>query len=207
MSTKSSVQGAMSQSGFPISPSTEMGLGDLRQRYDFGNDIHLILTGQVVDLEFVHHKVFETKVNASPEEVWKFHSSAKSLEILTPRNRRARLVSSQMAVEDDALHVMQIRLFGIIPVVWKARISQVTPPYGFTDDAEKSPFKFWRHRHDFIPDGDGTLIRDRITYAVPFGILGKLVNKVYISKDIDGLFAYRHEATKKALAQAGRDTR
>lgn len=155
----------------------------------------------------MHYKVFETKVDASPEEVWKFHSSAKSLETLTPRNRRAKLISSEMAVEDDALHVMRIRLFGIIPVVWKARISQVTPPYGFTDQAEKSPFKFWRHRHDFIPDGEGTLIRDMIAYIVPFGKLGKLVNKIYVSKDIDSLFAFRHEATKKALDLAGRGTR
>lgn len=166
----------------------------------------MILTGQAVDLESVYYKLYELKVEASPEEVWEFHSSARSLEALTPPGKRAKIISNEKDVKEDALHSVRMWLFGIVPVVWKARISQVTPPYGFTDQAEKSPFKFWRHRHDFIPEGEGTLIRDMVAYIVPFGKLGKAVNKFYVSKDLDRLFAYRHEATKKALAQAGRDT-
>lgn len=161
---------------------------------------------QAVDFAPVHYKVYELKVDASPEEVWKFHSSAKSLEVLTPRSRRAKLLSKSGAVEDNALHVMRLWFLLIIPVVWKARISQVTPPFGFTDQAEKSPFKFWRHRHDFIPDGDGTLIRDMIAYIVPFGKLGKAVNRLYVAKDLDRIFAYRHQATKEALRQSGPNT-
>lgn len=183
-----------------------MGLAVRWHRYDFGNDIGLILNAQAVDFAPVHYKVYETRVDASPEEVWKFHSSAKALEALTPPSRRTKLLSRSNAVEDNALHIMRVWLLFVIPVVWKARISQVTPPYGFTDQAEKSPFKFWRHRHDFIPDGDGTLIRDMIAYIVPFGKLGKVVNRIFIAKDLDRLFAFRHQATKEALAQSDPNT-
>lgn len=123
-------------------------------------------------------------------------SSAKALETLSLPGRRVKVLSGDK-VEDDALHVVRLWVFGIFPVVWKARISQVTPPYGFTDQAEKSPFKFWRHRHDLIPDGDGTLIRDVVAYIMPAGKLGKAVNKVLVEKDLDKVFAYRHEVLAK----------
>jgi ligand-binding SRPBCC domain-containing protein len=144
----------------------------------------------------VHTKVYELRVPASPEQVWKFHSSAESLKKLTPPNRKVRFLTNETKVEENALHTVRLLILGFIPVTWKARISQVTPPFGFTDQAEKSPFKFWRHRHDFIPDGDGTLIRDTVAYIVPGGKLGKAINKLHVEKDLDRLFAYRHEVTK-----------
>lgn len=154
----------------------------------------------------MHNKVYETKVDSPPERVWEFHSSAQALQVLTPPNRRVKLISIDNSVRDGALHVMQVWILSIIPTVWKARISQVTPPFGFTDQAEKSPFKFWRHRHDFIPDGEGTLIRDTIDYLLPLGFLGKVMNRIYIAKDLDRLFAFRHQATKVALDSPGPST-
>lgn len=147
----------------------------------------------------MYTKVFELRVDASPEKVWEFHSSAQALSKLTPPNKRVKLLSRDLSVFDGAIHEMRIMLFGFIPSTWRARIDQVTPPYGFTDQAEKSPFAFWRHRHDFIPDGDGTIIRDIVVYEMPFGKLGKAVHKLLLSKDIERLFAFRHQATKKAL--------
>ena len=47
---------------------------------------------------------FELEVAASPEDVWQFHKSASALQELTPRNVRVRLIGSNVAVEDNALH-------------------------------------------------------------------------------------------------------
>jgi ligand-binding SRPBCC domain-containing protein len=139
----------------------------------------------------VHSKVYELRVAASPEEVWKLLSSPEALKKLTPPANRLRLLGHAEAVKDGQLQVLRVWVMGIIPMVWKVRISQVTPPYGFTDQAEKSPFKFWRHRHDYIPDGDGTLIRDMIAYIVPWGKLGKALNRLFVSKELDRQFLYR----------------
>ncbi len=154
----------------------------------------------------MHYKVFELKVASPPEKVWEFHSSGKSLELLAPPGKRVKLISPDLEMNDGTLQVMRMWILGILPITWRARISQVTPPYGFTDQAEKSPFKFWRHRHDFIPDGDGTLIRDMVAYILPMGKLGKVINKLYVEKDLDRIFAYRHEAFKRILGESAPDT-
>jgi ligand-binding SRPBCC domain-containing protein len=145
-------------------------------------------------------RVWELEVAASQEEVWAFHSSAEALEALTPPGRKLTPLTDDLEVRNGALHVMGFKLFGIIPQKWKARISDVRPPHGFVDTAEPSPFKAWRHQHEFIalPNG-GTLIRDTVTYIPPGGPFAGLVNKLFVSKDLDALWAFRHQATKKAL--------
>jgi len=159
--------------------------------------MQMILHGLAVDLPSVHTKLYELQVAAPPEEVWKFFSTVEALAVLTPPNRRMKQIGSERAVVDGALHVMRIWVFGLVPVIWKSRISQVTPPYGFTDQAEKSPFQFWRHRHDMIPTNGGTLIRDIVAYIVPFGKLGKAVNKLFVGKDLDRLFEHRHRVLRE----------
>lgn len=152
---------------------------------------------EAVDFATVHSKVYELRVAASPEEVWKLLSSPEALLKLTRPGSRLRLLGPAEPVKDGQLQILRVWILGIIPVRWKVRISQVTPPYGFTDQAERSSFKFWRHRHDYIPDGDGTLIRDMIAYIVPFGKFGKAVNRVYVSKELDRQFEYRREVLLK----------
>lgn len=145
----------------------------------------------------LHSKLYELQVAAPPEEVWEYFQSVEALAELTPPNRRFKIIGKETKVVDGALHSMRIWLFGVLPVVWKSRISQVTPPYGFTDQAEKSPFQFWRHRHDLIPADGGTLIRDIVAYIVPLGKLGKAVNKLFVSKDLDKLFEHRHKVLRE----------
>jgi len=152
----------------------------------------------------VYTKVFEIRVDASPEKVWEFHSSARALLKLTPPKMRLRLLGKDLDVFEGAIHEMRFMLFGFIPCAWRTKIDQVTPPYGFTDQAERSPFAYWRHRHDFIPDGEGTLIRDIVVYEMPFGKLGKAVHKLRLSKDIERVSAYRHHVTKQALESSRR---
>lgn len=150
----------------------------------------------------MYTKVFELRVPAPVGRVWEFYRSGSSLEKLSPPGSHVRMATPDAKVEEGALHEIRMRKFGL-PIKWLARISQVTPPYGFTDQAEKSPFAFWRHRHDFIPDGEGTLIREILVYEMPFGKLGKAVHKLRVEKDIEALFAYRQEVMKKEFGGDG----
>jgi ligand-binding SRPBCC domain-containing protein len=103
---------------------------------------------------------------------------------------------------DGQLVDMRIWLLGFIPVRWRARICQVTPPFGFTDQAEKSPFKFWRHRHDFIPDSGGTRIREIVAYIVMGGKPGMAINKWFVRKSLDRLFAHRQKVMQERFGGA-----
>jgi len=148
----------------------------------------------------VTKREYKLVVPNSLEEVWNFHNSAKALVALTPPQRRIRALVDDLEVRDGALHVFQFVQFGL-PMVWKARISEVDPPNGFTDTAEQSPFPFWRHRHAFLEVSEGTLIHDQLEYQAPGGPLSGLIDRLVVQRDLDRLFAFRHAATLSALAR------
>jgi hypothetical protein len=40
---------------------------------------------------------------------------------------------------------------------------------------------------------------DHVTYEMPFGPLGNLVDRLLVRHDIERMFAYRHRVTREAL--------
>lgn len=140
-------------------------------------------------------KVYESVLPATVDELWEFHQWPRALEFLTPPGRKLER-ASEMPLHNGALHVLRFRLFGVLPMEWRARISEVNPPYGFVDTAEKSPFAYWRHHHEFAEHADGALLRDTIDYFPPFG---NLSNSLIVSKQLDDLFAFRHRRTREGI--------
>jgi ligand-binding SRPBCC domain-containing protein len=140
---------------------------------------------------------FETRLDVPPEVVADFHRSVEALTLLNPPGTRVEILGEDTEVRDGALHVVRIRR-GPFAMVWKARISEVGP-HGFTDTAEQSPFASWRHRHEYLPEGDGTLLRDTVEYALPFGVLGRLADRLFVRRKIERAFGVRHQGTARAL--------
>ena len=54
----------------------------------------------------------------------------------------------------------------------------------------------WVHEHTFEEKDGGTLARDHVSYAVPGGAL---VNRLFVSRDVRGIFEYRTERLLEAL--------
>lgn len=107
------------------------------------------------------------------------------------------MLSDPAPLEEGAIHRIRIRLFGFIPVMWESKLDQVTPPFGFADQAVRSPFKMWRHRHEFEPIEGGSIVRDKVVLLMPFGKLGKIAYQLFVKKTIEADFAYRHRVYKE----------
>lgn len=133
-------------------------------------------------------------MDCNPEELWEFHSDVRALKQLAPKGTKIAILGQITKVEEGALHKIKISRFGI-SMRWDARITEVEPPHGFTDIAERSPFTYWRHRHEFKALGTGTQLRDRVNYAVPFGLIGKLLDRLLIRGAIKSMFRKRHKST------------
>jgi hypothetical protein len=138
---------------------------------------------------------FESVLPVPPEHVARFHEDARALTMLAPPGSTVEVVG-EATVREGALHDLRIRRFGL-PLRWLARISEVGP-HGFTDTAERSPFARWRHRHEWLPHAQGTLLRDTVEFEMPFGPLGKLAEPLAV-RDVRAMFAHRHRVTREAL--------
>ncbi|WP_350347934.1 SRPBCC family protein [Agromyces sp. G08B096] len=59
-----------------------------------------------------------------------------------------------------------------------SRITRMSRPESFVDEQLRGPFASFRHEHRFEPDGDGTLMLDRVDFGPPLGVLGRLAELV-----------------------------
>ena len=75
------------------------------------------------------------------------------------------------------------------------------PHERLVDGARKSPFRHWRHHHLFATDGDGTVMTDRVEYALPFGVIGLLLDMTVMRVVFTAMFIARHRATRKFFAK------
>jgi ligand-binding SRPBCC domain-containing protein len=65
------------------------------------------------------------------------------------------------------------------------------------------PFRIWSHRHKFeVIDNYTTRIIDKITFELPFGFVGKLL-EFYFNSKLQKIFEHREYATKKFLEEPG----
>jgi ligand-binding SRPBCC domain-containing protein len=126
-----------------------------------------------------------------PKEIFPFFCNEKNLERLTPPFLNFHVVGkSSEAMQEGTLIEYKLSLHGI-PFRWKSVIEKWTPGTSFVDQQITGPYKRWHHTHEFIPMSQGTLMRDRVSYSLPFGRLGSLLTSWKVIKDVNNIFAYR----------------
>ncbi|MET1051075.1 MAG: SRPBCC family protein, partial [Mycetocola sp.] len=81
--------------------------------------------------------------------------------------------------------------FGV-PLRMTSRITALNPPHSFTDEQVRGPFRSFRHEHEFRPSGAGTLMVDRVSFAAPFGVLGRVVERLVLASYMKRLIERRN---------------
>ncbi len=132
----------------------------------------------------------EIKLGRSLAEVFPFFADARSLETITPPWLRFQILTPEpIEMRTGTLIRYRLRVHGI-PMRWKSEITAWEPPYRFVDAQISGPYRLWVHEHTFEENGGGTLVRDRVCYAI---LGGALVNRLFIRPDLRKIFDYRHE--------------
>lgn len=143
---------------------------------------------------------YEQFVGMPLDEVFSFFSRPENLALITPSWLGfVILTPSPLEMRNGVLISYAIRIAGI-RVRWISMITSYEPPHQFTDEQLRGPYSFWHHRHMFREEKGGTMVIDELRYAVPFGIVGRIVRKVFIRRQLEKIFSYRAEAIKKIFA-------
>ena len=146
----------------------------------------------------IHVLQREQRLAAPPEAVFPFFEDAWNLEAITPRFLGFRVTTPRpLEMRAGALIDYRLKLHGI-PVRWRTRIEAFEPPHMFVDVQLSGPYRLWHHTHVFEPDGrGGTIMRDRVRYALPLGPLGEAADLAFVRRDLKRIFDFRQEATAR----------
>lgn len=133
------------------------------------------------------------------DELFAFFAEARNLERLTPRWLRFEVLTpAPIAMEPGARIEYRLSVHGV-PLRWVSLIESWEPGRRFVDRQVQGPYKLWHHTHEFEALGSGTLVRDRVRYAVPFGPVGDLARFLFVRRDLDRVFAFRHAAVSEVF--------
>lgn len=77
-----------------------------------------------------------------------------------------------------------------------SKITEMEPPNYFVDEMIKGNFKFFRHEHSFVSQNEKTVMIDLLQYETPFGIFGKLFDKLILKNYMTNLLQTRNRFLK-----------
>ena len=142
----------------------------------------------------------EQRLPGTPDEVFPFFADALNLEAITPPWLGFRVVTPEpVEMRPGALIEYRLKLRGL-PLSWLTRIDEWVPGERFVDLQLAGPYALWHHTHEFAPDGDGgTVMRDTVRYALPFGPVGALAHRVLVRRDLAAIFDFRHAEVARRL--------
>ena len=100
------------------------------------------------------------------------------------------LIKQDETVTWKAKHLFKTRFF-------TSKITEMLLFEKFTDKMIRGDFKFFEHEHHFKPITNGTIVIDILRYETPYGLIGKLVNKFYLSSYIENLIKKRNDVIKQ----------
>jgi ligand-binding SRPBCC domain-containing protein len=142
----------------------------------------------------------EQRLPGEPGEVFPFFADAANLEAITPPFLGFRVVTPA-PIEMRVGTLIEYRLtLHRLAVSWLTRIEEWVPGARFVDVQLHGPYRLWHHTHEFAPAREGgTLMRDVVRYALPFGPLGDIAHRAFVKRDLDVIFDFRAEEVGRRL--------
>ncbi len=126
---------------------------------------------------------FETEV-AAPVGVCYALSLSVDLHQLSTNKTGEHIVAGvrQGVMKRGETVTWRARHFGIWQTL-TSQITEATPPIYFCDEMREGAFKTMRHEHHFQPTGESsTRMLDVFEFTSPFGIVGKLFDRLVLEK-------------------------
>jgi ligand-binding SRPBCC domain-containing protein len=128
------------------------------------------------------------------DEVFAFFSDAANLDAITPSWLNFRTITpGSIVMHCGTMLEYKLRIHGF-PIRWRSQITAWEPPVRFVDEQVRGPYRLWIHEHTFVERDGGTLVCDRVQYAVPFDWL---THSLLVRPDVERIFRYRADVLRR----------
>jgi ligand-binding SRPBCC domain-containing protein len=140
-------------------------------------------------------------IKADLSTVWEFFSTPANLGKITPA--RMNFITLHISGGDKMyagqLISYKVSPFPFVRVRWTTEIKNVVDRKYFTDEQKLGPFALWYHQHFFEAKDGGVEMTDEVTWAVPFGLLGRFANILFVNRSVKDIFEFRRQAVENVF--------
>lgn len=99
------------------------------------------------------------------------------------------LINKNETVTWKARHLFKTRRF-------TSKITEMQSPDFFIDEMVKGDFVSFHHQHHFKAVENGTIMIDLISFESPYGVIGKIVNSIFLTTYIKNFLIKRNAVIK-----------
>jgi ligand-binding SRPBCC domain-containing protein len=146
----------------------------------------------------------EQIVKGNIKDIWKFFSDPRNLSKITPPYMNFKILTEDLPDEIFPGLIIEYKVspVGRIPVHWVTEITAVEKYKYFIDEQRFGPYKFWHHLHLFQQvDEEKIKIIDKVHYIIPLGIVGQIMNLLFVKKRLDEIFDYRAKVISEIFGE------
>lgn len=141
--------------------------------------------------------VRECVIAAPASAVFAFHERPDALQLLTPPWQKTEIIQPPRSLAVGTRVILRTK---IGPLWQTMEAEHVEYEHGvmFADRVVRGPFRSWLHRHIITPiDARSSTLRDDIEYELPLGVVGRLFGGAFAHRELERLFTYRHDVTRR----------
>jgi ligand-binding SRPBCC domain-containing protein len=137
-----------------------------------------------------------TTLAATAEAAYLFHEDPRNISLISPPSLQVKRVECRTPARAGETFSLKVSQFGLA-LEWIGIWVEAVPNERLVDGAIRSPFRNWRHEHLFSAQGHHCVMTDRVSYALPGGVFGRLLDETVMKVVFTLMFEARHRATKK----------
>ena len=138
--------------------------------------------------QFKTKQIIPTDINTC----WDFFSSPSNLKLITPPYMGFDVKTSVPdSMYEGLIIAYTVKPLLGIPVEWVTEITHINKGSFFVDEQRIGPYKLWHHEHHFKEVAEGIEMIDIVSYELPFGELGKLIEPFLVAPKLKEIFDYR----------------
>jgi ligand-binding SRPBCC domain-containing protein len=153
----------------------------------------------------VEHLIFTQKLPITLEKAWSFFSNPYNLREITPPQMNFQIQHTLPEKVYEGMFIgYKVSPLAGIPMEWVTEITHVKEPYFFIDEQRKGPYEIWHHEHHFEEIENGILMTDKLYYSLPFGFLGRAVNRLVVRNKVLDIFGYRKKVLENLFRKIER---
>jgi ligand-binding SRPBCC domain-containing protein len=146
----------------------------------------------------------EQAMPISLDKAWDFFSSPTNLSKITPPEMNFLVTSDNNP--DTKMYPGMIITYIVSPVLgiklnWMTEITHVKEKEYFVDEQRFGPYALWHHQHHFKEVKGGVLMVDQLNYAIPYGFIGRIANRLLVEKKVKEIFEFRRKAIEQLFGK------
>jgi ligand-binding SRPBCC domain-containing protein len=136
------------------------------------------------------------------EVAFGFFEDPHNLRLITPDWLHFRISSIRGTPLDVGTTISyRIQWLGL-PITWVSRITEFERNRRFVDAQLRGPYRSWRHEHTFEERDGQTVMRDRVHYELPLGVLGRIAHRLLVRRQLCAIFDYRASQVRRVFSEA-----